>query len=263
MPSILNKEHRSQVALLRAALPFSYGNLLEITQDFGWMPVAPAARAQVGACLLALGYQRITPTFYMLEESRGPSFFISLIPLPSAARRMDNLDFYPLATVHMPLLSFWMQQPHVQTWWPSDPSQMVRQYEDQIQGYRQIGTLQKKIQSFIIVFQGWPIGYIQQYDVRDFAIPSAPVLTAVPGLCAGLDWYIGFPAFLGKGLGRPVLQKFMERWIWPHFSACLVDPDVANKRAIHVYAMSNFHPIALDESSGATHWMLALRPPVF
>jgi RimJ/RimL family protein N-acetyltransferase len=54
-----------------------------------------------------------------------------------------------------------------------------------------------------------------------------------------IDFAIGEEAFLGKGLSSETLKKFAEDQE-PSVSALLVDPEVKNEKAIHVYEKAGF-----------------------
>lgn len=64
-----------------------------------------------------------------------------------------------------------------------------------------------------------------------------------------LDFYIGEPDCIGKGLGAEILKRFLESHLFRHFDACLVDPDKNNKVAIKTYAKANFSTLHELESS--------------
>lgn len=57
---------------------------------------------------------------------------------------------------------------------------------------------------------------------------------------AALDFYIGESDCLGRGLGAKALKAFLKDHLFPHFAACLVDPDKKNLAAIKSYAKAGF-----------------------
>ena len=222
-----------------------------------WADVPFEARSALRTHLMAQGYVPLSATFFWKAPTAETSgMAVSMIALPPATLRaaQRRISFQPLQSQHVSLIRAWMEQPHVQPWWKLPRQSTV---PHRVAGCAETIVQKKPVQSFVIQWQGWPMGYIQRYDVRDFS-GVAPFPVEASHVCAGLDWYIGDPGFLHKGWATPILQQFLVQHIWPDFKACLVDPDPSNTRAIQVYRRCHFH--ALDWSSGQVAWMLALRP---
>lgn len=171
-------------------------------------------------------------------------------------RIMHALYFIPLAVRHFPLLATWMNTPHVAPWWSEGRSwslqDIMEKYTTYVDGYKIVNGQKKPIHGFIIMYDQTPIGYIQYYNVHDFGREFGSVKDFFPHISdatAALDFYIGDPNFIGKGLGSPILIAFLQHHIWPHFQACFVDPNTANQRAIKTYLKAGFKIINQDEHS--------------
>ena len=156
------------------------------------------------------------------------------------------MNFVPLKIEHFPLLSTWLNVPHVFEWWSDgkiwDEEAVVEKYSSYVDGYKINERGEKKsIFPFIIQYQGAAIGYIQYYNVRDFEIDSFDVVQQhLPNSCAALDFFIGDEAYLGKGLGTALLIQFLQEHIFKKFSACYVDPEKENKAAFRTYEKAGF-----------------------
>jgi RimJ/RimL family protein N-acetyltransferase len=155
-----------------------------------------------------------------------------------------HLHFKPLAETDFPLLLKWLEEPHVKAWWDQDiiwtPELIAKKY-----------ALNRPVQAYVILIDEMPIGYIQFYDVKDFADADRPQCS---GSVAGLDYYIGEPGFLKKGFAPIILQKFLSEKVKPLFAHCLVDPDIQNASAIRAYEKAGFK--AIEVPSQNVCWML-------
>lgn len=156
------------------------------------------------------------------------------------------LSFIPLARKDFPLIHRWFQEPHLWKWWGEGKKWSLEDIENKycsyVEKYKMVEGQQKSIYPFIIQFQGQPIGYIQFYNAFDFKRTGYSVhdIAKDETSLAALDFYIGEPSALGKGMGSQILSKFLQEEIFRHFEACLVDPDRKNKSAIQAYSKAGF-----------------------
>ncbi len=159
---------------------------------------------------------------------------------------MDNCDvkFTPLQPKHFALLADWMNQEHVWPWWGEGKNwslaDIEKKYTTYCEGFKVLGAIKKPIHPFIIFSSTQPIGFIQYYNAYDFPKEQGYTLEGLPSSLAALDFYIGNPAFLGKGLGVRILIRFLKTYIEPHYSACFVDPESNNTHAIRTYEKAGF-----------------------
>ncbi len=127
--------------------------------------------------------------------------------------------FKPMEAKDRLLIHEWLVQPHIAEW---------------IHG----AGLQNTLNGLEKFFQGksdttyW-IGYHED-------IPFAFLITSPEGNDATtLDLFICDLNYLGKGIAVPMIQEFLISQ-FPIVKRVLIDPEVTNKRAIHVYQKVGF-----------------------
>ncbi len=176
-----------------------------------------------------------------------------------------HITFQKLTTHHFPLLMKWLETPHVKKWWDTEKLWSIecihQKYDSYVQGYKTLATNASKarltgpIHAHIIYADEKPIGYIQFYNAQDFPREPAQDLCLLPHNCAAIDWYIGDPDYLGKGIGPNALIAFLTEYVFPTFDAVFVDPDTANTNAIRAYEKAGFKTVRLVDNGSIT-WML-------
>lgn len=148
--------------------------------------------------------------------------------------------FKPAQPSQKNLVHNWLTQDHINEW---------------IHG---IG-LQNTLNGLEKFFQGqsnttyW-IGY-------DNDIPFAFLITSPEGNDAiTLDLFIGDLNYLGKGLAVPMIQQFLIEQ-FSNMKKILIDPEAANKRAIHVYQKVGFEIVGEFIASWhpVLHYQMELR----
>jgi aminoglycoside 6'-N-acetyltransferase len=69
----------------------------------------------------------------------------------------------------------------------------------------------------------------------------------------GFDLFIADLDYLGKGYGARIIQQFVNEIIMPLKSEkIIVDPEVGNNKAIHVYEKTGFRKTKIVDSIDAT-----------
>lgn len=160
---------------------------------------------------------------------------------------MIPLAFKPLSIDHLNLLHKWMQQPHVHQWLSDGKSwsfnDIREKYTPYTLGYKIEQGEKKLIFPFVIEFENRPVGFIQYYSAFDFEREGFCVKEIWKDQnqsLAAIDFYIGEPDCIGKGLAPKALTSFLQKYVFNHFDACLVDPEKNNKAAIKCYAKAGF-----------------------
>lgn len=124
-----------------------------------------------------------------------------------------SIAFRPLSVDDLPKLTQWLAAPHVKEWWPEshDLASVEGRYLSVAQG---IDTTE----GFLILNDGWPIGYIQRYRLTDEPEWRRTVAVAVDAAdqAAGIDYLIGDVAMVGQGLGSEAIGTFVVD-LWTRF----------------------------------------------
>lgn len=172
--------------------------------------------------------------------------------------------FKPLQESHFPLLLKWLETPHVKTWWDSDVQwtyELIKdKYGSYVLGFKLEKGMKKPIQAYVFYADEAPIGYIQLYNVYDFSRDYPESLGEWPDSLAALDFFIGEVDYLGKRLPSLVLKKFLQDYVDPCYDACLIDPEMANNKAIHAYKKAGFKPVKTIKE-GDVLWMMRKKQP--
>ena len=159
----------------------------------------------------------------------------------------NNISFQALQMDHVDKLYKWMQTPHVWRWWGEGKScsrdDIIEKYTSFTQRYKKDQDVNKPIFAFVICVDNCPIGYIQCYNAFDFpreGFEIGDLWKDHNKSLAAIDFYIGEPEYVGKGLGRNILEEFLKAHVFSRVEACLVDPDKNNNVAIKTYSKAGF-----------------------
>lgn len=136
----------------------------------------------------------------------------------------------------------WLESPHIKKWWDQEVIYTIayvkKKYTPYTQGYKEINGIHKPIHAYIILVEHKPIGYIQTYNAYDF--PRSKPLLDLPESLAAFDVFIGEESYLKKGIGSRAIKKFVDNYVLPYYTYCLVDPEFKNELAIRTYEQAGF-----------------------
>ena len=93
---------------------------------------------------------------------------------------------------------------------------------------------------WVIEINGEPVGYVQDYLIGDH--PEYAILTAEPD-AIGVDYVIGEPSLVGKGIGTRVLRTFLRdvvRTYYPDATKYVACPDHRNAASLRVLEKLGF-----------------------
>lgn len=111
----------------------------------------------------------------------------------------------PMTRGDLPLVTHWRGQPHVRRWWDDDGEPSVagvtRAYGANIDGMT-------PTRMWVVEINGRSLGFVQDYLIRDY--PEFALLTPDPD-AVGVDYAIGDPDWIGRGLGVRMIWAWMLR----------------------------------------------------
>ena len=156
-----------------------------------------------------------------------------------------RIVFRPVTPEDYPLLEAWMGKPHWREWW-GEPETEMGYVRDMVEG-------RDSTRPFIFLVDGLAAGYIQVWSIRDHLaepwLSKAPWLAEVPPDSVGVDMSIGEAERLSRGLGSSVLKAFVDRLRTEGHDTIVIDPDIANKRAVRAYQKAGFTPLMVSRES--------------
>lgn len=145
------------------------------------------------------------------------------------------LTFRPLAPDDLSLMHRWLHMDQVLRWWKERLT-----YEEVVAKYSPRLTGEEPTQSYVILMDQIPIGYIQTYCIADY--PDYAACVQVEEKTAGVDLFIGEAEYLYKGLGSEILRLFLSDIVFqsPSVSSCVLGPEPSNTAAIRCYQKAGF-----------------------
>lgn len=160
-----------------------------------------------------------------------------------------SLDFRVLARGDFPRLVAWLNTPHVYEWWgrhmgagalggagaaATNLTEVEAKYGPGVDGAG-------KTQRYLIMADGEPVGLIQWYRLDDFAEYARQIGEISTG-AAGIDFFLGEPAWLGRGFGTRAVERFTTQIVLrqPGISRVIGGPAVTNARSIRVFEKAGF-----------------------
>ena len=159
-----------------------------------------------------------------------------------------DISFRPLQAPDLALVHRWLVSPHVARWWRSAAytrQKVEEEYLPYIDG-------REPVEPFLILHERTPIGYVQGYRIshdREYA-----TLVDVED-SAGLDLFIGEAKYLYRGLGEPILRRFLAEHVFsdPAVGACVIGPEPENAAAIRAYEKAGFRFFKEIQVPGEPH----------
>jgi aminoglycoside 6'-N-acetyltransferase len=136
----------------------------------------------------------------------------------------------------LPDLVRWRQSEHVRRWWPSDGEPTTEavetEYAPRIDGMT-------PTRMWVVEVNGRSVGFVQDYRIGDY--PDYAVLGPDPD-AVGVDYAIGDPAWLGRGVGVRLLWAWMQRARrrFPDAGTYFAAPDHRNAASLRVLAKAGF-----------------------
>jgi aminoglycoside 6'-N-acetyltransferase len=156
------------------------------------------------------------------------------------------ITFEPLTRDHFELLGRWLAEPHVARWWNHDPSPeaVERDFGPTADG-------DEPAQDHLVRLDGTPIGLIQYCRFQDYPDYVEEMADAYPvgAGAATIDYLIGEPDRVGRGVGTEMITRFVDR-IWaeePATTHVVVPVCSANDASWRALTKAGFRLVARAE----------------
>ncbi len=141
-----------------------------------------------------------------------------------------SYQFTRVTMAHFAMLSDWLATPEVTRWWGDAREQASILREDILDSRM---AMSMNVVSLATV----PFAFIQDYEVH--AWPQRH-LAALPSGSRAIDTFIGVDSYLGQGHGSSFLHQRAQYLIDQGAPVVVIDPEVANARAIRAYEKAGF-----------------------
>ena len=161
---------------------------------------------------------------------------------------MPDLCFIPLTSDYLQILYVWLQKPHVREFW-DDGNRSLEQVK------RHYFEPESDLQRYLGIFQKTPIAYLQTYEIPKSGHASSEWAS---DQTVGIDFFIGEESFLGRGVGTRFLQAALNL-CQKKYSTVVVDPELQNARAIHIYRKVGFQDAGYWNSPESNKRYLMMR----
>ena len=172
-----------------------------------------------------------------LSPSTGPVLAHDLSADPLRFRLDDEHRFSvrSMTPGDFPDVSRWVNEPHVARWWDENrsPEQVEAYYGPAIAG-------DDPTRMWVWEVNGRSVGFAQDYRISDH--PDYALLSARPD-AIGVDYAVGEPAFVGRGLGTSLLWVFLRDIVWPAYvdaGEFFAAPDHRNTASLRILAKLGF-----------------------
>ena len=151
-----------------------------------------------------------------------------------------DIRFRRLRADDLPQLHAWLNEPHVRAWYgrdePSDLDHVVSEYMPLVDG-------SDPAEAHVILDGDRPVGYVQTYRIDDH--PAYAAAVAIDEPAAGLDLFLGDPAYVHRGVGPLVIRALLREIVFAprggrDVASCIIGPEPANAAAIRAYEKAGF-----------------------
>jgi aminoglycoside 6'-N-acetyltransferase len=140
------------------------------------------------------------------------------------------ITFRPVTQDDFALLGRWLAEPHVARWWNHDssPQGVEADFGPTLRG-------EQASQDLLALLDGHPVGLIQRSRLDGYPeyLADYEAIVPVPAGAVVLDYLLGDPAQIGRGLGPIVIRSAVaQTWLdLPEVPCILVAVVVANTRS--------------------------------
>ncbi|MFJ7326071.1 GNAT family N-acetyltransferase [Streptomyces cyaneofuscatus] len=173
-------------------------------------------------------------------------------------RRLTEDDF--------PLLISWLEQPHVARWWNHETSveAVRRDFGPAVRG-------EEPSEELLAHLDGTPMGLLQRCGLADYPeyLVEIAALVDVPAGAMTIDYLIGEPQLVGRGLGPRMIRSAVQA-IWdehPGAPCVLVPVSAANRASWRALEKAGMRRVAEGELEpdnpvdGRAHYLYRVDRP--
>lgn len=158
------------------------------------------------------------------------------------------------------LVRQWLVEPHVARWYLSGST-----VEEELQDLRRCISGEEPTHALIVVDAGRAVGWCQWYRCQDYPRHAAGVGAGPEDV--GLDYAVGDPAEVGRGLGTALISMLVAhiRERHPH-AGLIADPEATNRASSRALEKNGFllqeERVVASEPTGAMMAIYRLPPPL-
>jgi RimJ/RimL family protein N-acetyltransferase len=171
------------------------------------------------------------------RQAHGPVLAVDLSgdPLVFAVDADHYFAVRAMTPGDFPDVSRWVNESHVARWWDDhrSPEQVVDHYGPAVRG-------EEPTRMWVWEVNGRSVGFAQDYRIGDH--PEYALLSSRPD-AVGVDYAVGEPAFVGRGLGTSLLWVFLRDIVgpaYPDVGEIFAAPDHRNAASLRVLAKLGF-----------------------
>lgn len=123
-------------------------------------------------------------------------------------RSVGEITWRPVTSADFPLLAAWLAQPYVERWWHHETTAeaIERDFGPTARG-------EEPAEDWLALLDGRPFGLAQRCRVVDYAedLAGFAPLVPVPDDALTIDYFIGDPTLVGRGVGTGMIRSFVEK----------------------------------------------------
>jgi RimJ/RimL family protein N-acetyltransferase len=114
----------------------------------------------------------------------------------------------------------------------------------------------------IVTVDAEPVGWVHAVDA---ALTGGSEIEGVPVGAYEIDWFIAVPAFVGLGLGLPVVVALVEEVFATTLApACCAYPRVSQEQGVRLFERAGFRWLGISRGAGpAAVWVMVRDRPAF
>ena len=159
---------------------------------------------------------------------------------------MERIAFRRVTRRDFPLLARWLAEPHVARWWNHEvtPQAVERDFGQSVDGA-------EPSEDHLVLLDGRAVGLIQCCRYADYPeyLDELSSVVEVPEGAVSIDYLLGDPSLIGRGIGAAMVCAFVERtWDADADARCVVVPvAAANEASWRTLLSIGFHEVAEGE----------------